>query len=117
MKMPSGDLFEASTYTHRPCASVLPAKCVALVNRTGQTKKKKTGQKRLKIFQLLNVSFKISVGIVLMCKKLFMSVLDTVVFENHRQQMLVPNKSLITSGVFLGSHLLTLLNDLRNNYL
>lgn len=53
--MPSGFLVEDSTHRHRAC--VLLAKCVALMKRTGQTNKR--GQKRLKIFQLLNLSFKI----------------------------------------------------------
>lgn len=42
MKMPIGDLFDSSTYTHRACASALPAKCVALMKRTGQTNKNRT---------------------------------------------------------------------------
>lgn len=41
MKMPSGDLFEVSTHTHRACASILPAKCVALMKRAEQTNKKR----------------------------------------------------------------------------
>lgn len=82
----------------------------------GLVRETEPDQRRLKTFQLLNLSFKISFEIVLMYKKLFMSAMDTAVFENLRRLMLVLNESLIISaGGFLGSHLLALLKDARGN--
>lgn len=69
----------------------------------GLNRQTRRGEKTLKILQLLNLRLKISIGIILMYKKLFMPILDTVAFESHRWLILVPNKSLIMSGIFLGS--------------